>query len=193
MFTGRKVILEKPQIKDADVLQSWYLNKDFRLLYDGYRGNSLDMVMAEIKAARDITDPHATQVNFIVRAKHNHEPIGVAAIMDIDRQNGHAAVAPGIALESRRLLGYGFDLMVVLCDIVFYEFGFKRCYMRVNDTNQLGLRSALSFGFQVEGQLRDHVFTGAQYVDQFMVGLLKEEYEKLSVVKRWKARGWHLQ
>ncbi len=189
MFSGRKVLLEKPQIKDADVLQSWYLDKEFRQLYDGYRGNSLDMVMAEIKAGRDITDPQATRVNFIVRAKHNGDPIGVAAIMDIDRQNGHAAVAPGIAVESRRLLGYGFDLMVVLCDIVFYEFGFKRCYMRVNDNNQLGLRSALSFGFKAEGQLRDHIFTGGHYVDQWIVGLLKEEYEKLSVVKRWKARG----
>ena len=60
--------------------------------------------------------------------------------------------------------------------------------MRVNDNNQLGLRSALSFGFQAEGQLRDHIFTGARYVDQWIVGLLKDEYEQLSVVKRWKAR-----
>ncbi|MBS5916354.1 MAG: GNAT family protein [Clostridiales bacterium] len=188
MLSGRKVLLEKPQIQDADVLQKWYLDKEFRLLYDGYRGNSLDMVMAEIKAGRDITDPHAERLNFLVRAKYNQEPIGVAAIMDIDRQNGHAAIAPGIADESKRLLGYGFDLMVVLCDTVFYDFGFRRVYMRVNDNNQLGLRSALSFGFQAEGQLRDHIFTGARYVDQWVLGLLKDEYEQLSVVKRWKAR-----
>lgn len=64
MLSGRKVLLEKPQIQDADVLQKWYLDKEFRLLYDGYRGNSLDMVMAEIKARRDITDPHAERLNF---------------------------------------------------------------------------------------------------------------------------------
>lgn len=188
MFSGRKVILEKPQIKDADVLQRWYLDKEFRLLYDGYRGNSLDMIMAEIKDGQDILDPQATRLNFIVRAKHTGNPLGVAAIMDIDRQNGHVSVAPGIADESRRLMGFGFDLMVVLCDIVFHEFDFHRCYMRINDHNQLGLRSALSFGFKAEGQLRDHIFSGGRYYDQWIMGLLKEEYEKNSVVSRWKAR-----
>lgn len=189
MFTGNQVILEKPQIKDADVLQKWYLDKDFRQLYDGYRGNSLDMVMAEIKEGKVFGDPQATRFNFLVRTKQSHQPIGVAAILDIDRQNGHACIAPGIADQSKRLLGYGIDLLILLCDIVFYEFGFNRCYMRISDQNQLGLRSATSFGFQAEGQLRQHIFTGGQYVDQWIVGLLKSEYEKLSVVSRWKARG----
>ena len=45
MFSGKKVVLTKPQIQDADVLQSWYLNKEFRQLYDGYTGNSLEMTL----------------------------------------------------------------------------------------------------------------------------------------------------
>lgn len=188
MFSGKKVILEKPQIKDADIMQKWYLDKDFRQLYDGYRGNTLDMITSEIKSGRDITDPQASRINFIVRSKRTGQPIGVAAIMDIDRQNGHAALALGIADSENRLVGFGVDLLIVLCDIVFYEFGFTRCYMRVNDNNPLGLRSALSFGFQQEGRLRRHIFIGGQYIDQWIVGLLKEEYESLSIVERWKAR-----
>ena len=67
MFSGKKVVLTKPQIQDADVLQSWYLNKEFRQLYDGYTGNSLEMIMEEIRNGSDISDPHATRVNFIGR------------------------------------------------------------------------------------------------------------------------------
>lgn len=188
MFSGKKVVLTKPQIKDADVLQSWYLDKEFRQLYDGYTGNSLEMIMEEIRNGADIADPHATRVNFLVSTKHKGIPIGVASISDIDRQNGHARISLGIADTSSRLGWYGIDLMIVLCDIVFYQFGFKRCYMCINDNNQLALRTANNFGFRIEGQLRSHIFTGGEYVDQWVLGLLKDEYEKISIVSRWKAR-----
>ena len=188
MFSGKKVVLTKPQIQDADVLQKWYLNKEFRQLYDGYTGNSLEMIMEEIRNGSDIADPYAERVNFLVSTKHQNIPIGVASLSDIDRQNGHARISLGIADTSRRLGWYGIDLMIVLCDIVFYQFGFYRCYMRINDNNQLAMRTAANFGFQVEGQLRSHIFTGGEYVDQGVLGLLKTEYDRISIVSRWKAR-----
>lgn len=189
MFSGNQVRLDKPQISDADIMQKWYLDREFRRLYNGYRGNAIDMIMSEIKEGREITDPQAKQVNFIVKSKYTNEPIGMAAIMDIDRQNGHAAIALGIADAQKRLSGYGIDLMIVLCDIVFYQFGFNRCYMSVSHDNHLGLRSATSFGFQVEGKLREHEFVGGQYVDVWQLGLLKREYENIAIVDKWKKRG----
>ena len=105
MFSGKKVVLTKPQIQDADVLQKWYLNKEFRQLYDGYTGNSLEMIMEEIRNGSDIADPYAERVNFLVSTKHQNIPIGVASLSDIDRQNGHARISLGIADTSRRLGG----------------------------------------------------------------------------------------
>ena len=70
MFSGKKVVLTKPQIQDADVLQKWYLNKEFRQLYDGYTGNSLEMVMEEIRNGADIDDPLATRLNFVVDQRY---------------------------------------------------------------------------------------------------------------------------
>ena len=189
MLSGKKVVLNKPQMKDADVLQKWYLDKDFRREYDGYSGNSLEMIARDIRDGADMSDPHATRLDFIVSTKRQKTPIGVASIMDIDRQNGHARISLGIADSSKRLNWYGIDLMILLCDIVFYQFGFKRVYMNVNDNNQLGLRTALNFGFKPEGQLRKHLFIGGEYVDQWVVGLLRDEYEKIAIVPRWKARG----
>lgn len=187
MFSGNKIVLRRPQIKDADIMQTWYLDKSFRKLYNGYRGNALDMIMEEIKTSSDLTDPKAKDVTFIVESLAG-EPIGMAALMDIDRQNGHAKIALGIYEEGKRLAGYGLDLLIVLCDIVFYQFGFNRIYMEVSHNNHLGLSSATSFGFQVEGKRREHLFVGGEYVDQWQLGLLKREYEALDIVSRWKAR-----
>lgn len=188
MYTGRKVVLEQPAEKDAAILQKWYLNKEFRHWYDSYVSVSLDVIEEEIRLGKSITDPNATRVDFIVRSKRTNEPIGVASIKDIDRQNGRAEIALGIADEDKRLAGFGLDLMIVLCDIVFYEFGFEKCYTKVSDDNDLGLRSALSFGFIGEGKLRKHIFMDGKYVDQWILGMLKEEYEALDIVPRWKSR-----
>ncbi len=188
MYTGRKVKLTRPTEQDAKTLQKWYLDKNFRYWYDSYVSNSLDMIIDDIRNSRELTDPGAKKVDFIVRNKRDDEAIGVASIKDIDRQNGHAEIALGIADSDKRLAGFGVDLMIVLLDIVFYEFGFEKCYTKVNDNNKLGLKSALSFGFIGEGKLRNHIFMEGEYIDQWILGITRQEYEQLAFVPKWKAR-----
>ena len=161
MFSGKKVVLTKPQIQDADVLQSWYLNKEFRQLYDGYTGNSLEMIMEEIRNGSDISDPHATRVNFIVSTQAKRHPDRRRFHLGHRPAECHARISLGIADTSRRLGWYGIDLMIVLCDIVFLSVGFNRCYMCINDNNQLAMRTANNFGFRMEGQLRSHISPAA--------------------------------
>jgi len=150
---------------------------------------SLDMIEEDIAKMKDATDPAADRIDFAVKNKRNGETIGIASIKDIDRQNGHAEIVLGIGDEENRLAGFGVDLMIVLADVLFHHFGFEKCYCKINDNNRLGLKSALSFGFTAEGKLRKHTFIDGQYVDQWILGITREEYENLSIVPRWKARG----
>lgn len=189
MFTGRKIVLQKPTREDAPYFQKWFMNKEFRHWYDSYMNVSLDMIEEEIEKMKDATDPGAERIDFAVKNKRTGETIGIASIKDIDRQNGHAEIVLGIGEEENRLAGFGVDLMIVLADVVFHHFGFEKCYSKINDNNRLGLKSALSFGFNAEGKLRKHTFIDGQYVDQWILGITREEYENLSIVPRWKARG----
>ena len=143
----------------------------------------------EIDKMKDATDPGADRIDFAVKNKRTGETIGIASIKDIDRQNGHAEIVLGIGDEENRLAGFGVDLMIVLADVVFHHFGFEKCYSKINDDNRLGLKSALSFGFTAEGKLRKHTFIDGKYVDQWILGMTREEYENLSIVPRWKSRG----
>ncbi|MBO4948553.1 MAG: GNAT family N-acetyltransferase [Peptococcaceae bacterium] len=188
MFTGRKIVLQKPTKEDAPYFQKWFMNKEFRHWYDSYMNVSLDMIEEDIAKMKDATDPAADRIDFAVKNKRNGETIGIASIKDIDRQNGHAEIVLGIGDEENRLAGFGVDLMIVLADVLFHHFGFEKCYCKINDNNRLGLKSALSFGFTAEGKLRKHTFIDGQYVDQWILGITREEYENLSIVPRWKAR-----
>jgi RimJ/RimL family protein N-acetyltransferase len=180
--------MRQPQEKDAPILQKWYMDKEFRQLYDAYSSISLDSILQEIREESTLDDPKATKVNFIVLRKQDELPIGVASIRNINRQNGNAEIVLGIGEKDRRLAGYGIDMMIVLLDIVFYQLGFEKCYLKVHDNNELGLNSALNFGFKAEGRLRKHSFIEGKYIDLWILAILKEEYEDLPIVPKWKAR-----
>ena len=180
--------MRQPEEGDAGVLQKWYLDKEFRQLYDAYSSVSLESILEEIRATGLIDDPKATSIDFIVLSKTDSAPIGVACIRNINRQNGNAEMVLGIGEKDKRLSGYGIDMMIVLLDIVFYQLGFVKCYLHVHDNNELGLKSALNFGFKAEGRLRKHTFLEGKYIDLWLLGMMKEEYEELSIVPKWKAR-----
>jgi RimJ/RimL family protein N-acetyltransferase len=87
-----------------------------------------------------------------------------------------------------RLAGYGVDILIVLLDILYYELGLEKAYLRIYGDHELGLNSAISFGFITEGKMRKQVFLEGRYVDIWILGLLKEEYEALPIVPKWKRK-----
>ncbi len=188
MWKGRKIIMRPPEEKDASILQKWFLDKEFRQHYDAYSSVSLEVIIDNIRSKGTLDNPKAESIDFIVLRKADSEPIGVACIRNIDRQNGNAEIVLGIGEKDKRLAGYGIDMMIVLLDLVFYKLGFEKCYLHVHDNNKLGLKSALNFGFKGEGRLRNHSFMEGKYVDLWILGLLKNEYEELPIVPKWKAR-----
>lgn len=188
MFRGRYVILKEMEEKYAEVLQRWYLDKEFRRSYDAYSSVSMNDILEDIRESGNLEDPSTDKVYYLVASKKEELPIGVGCIRNIDRQNGNAELVLGIGEKEKRLAGYGVDLMIALLDIVFYQLNFEKAYLKISEKNDLGLKSAISFGFVQEGVLRKHRFASGQYEDLHILGLIKEEYENLPLIPRWKGR-----
>lgn len=188
MIKGKYAVLQEMQEQDAGILQKWYSDRDFRRSYDAYTSVSIDHILEDIRESGSLENPLTDKVYFLVRTKKDNIPIGVGCIRYIDRQNGNAEIVLGIGEKEKRLAGYGVDLMIALLDIVFYKLNFEKAYLKILDNNKLGLKSALSFGFIPEGKLRHHRFVEGKYEDLHILGLLKEEYEKMPLIPRWKER-----
>ncbi len=189
MWKGRKIIFRPLEFRDAAILQKWYVDKDFRLGYNEYASVDLETIQQEIATlGGNVQDPRVEKVVYMVQRKNDRRPIGLAGLRNIDRRNGNAEIILGIGEKDMRLAGYGVDILILLLDIVFYQLGLEKAYYSVNDNNGLGLRSALSFGFISEGKMRKQVFVEGNYVDLWILGLLKEEYEALPIVPKWKKR-----
>ena len=185
---GKLINLRTMQEDDAEILQKWYMDKDFRRSYDAYTSVSLESIAKDIQESSSIDSPTADKVYFMVTSKKDDKPIGVGCIRSINRQNGNAEIVLGIGEKKNRLAGYGIDLMISLLDIIFYNLNFEKAYLKVLNNNALGLKSALSFGFKEEGALRKDKFINGEYEDLIILGILKDEYEKLKFLPRWKAR-----
>ncbi len=188
MIRGKYVVLKEMEEKYAEILQKWYLDRDFRRSYDAYSSVSMENILKDIRESGNLEDPATDKVYYLVASKKEENPIGVGCIRNIDRQNGNAELVLGIGEKDKRLAGYGVDLMIALLDIVFYQLNFEKAYLRISDNNKLGLKSALSFGFKSEGTLRKHRFVDGQYEDLHILGMIKSEYEELPLIPRWKER-----
>lgn len=189
MWKGRKIVLRPLEQQDAEILQKWYVDKDFRLAYNEYASVDIQSIKKEIDfLGGSIKDPRVEKVIYLVQRKSDLRPIGLAGLRHIDRRNGNAELVLGIGEKDMRLAGYGVDILIVLLDVVFYQLGMEKAYLNVYDNHDLGLRSAISFGFISEGKMRKQVFVEGKYIDLWTLGLLKEEYEALPIVPKWKRK-----
>lgn len=188
MNRGKYVVLQAMEERHAPILQKWYLDRDFRRSYDAYSSVTLDDIMKDIRESGSLEDPATEKVYYLAVSKKEETPIGVACLRNIDRQHGNAELVLGIGEKEKRLAGYGVDLMICLLDIVFYQLHFEKAYLNILDNNRLGLKSALSFGFIPEGKLRRHRFVDGKYEDLHILGMVREEYENLPLIPRWKER-----
>ena len=189
MLNGRKVILRTLEAGDAGILQKWYMDKDFRQAYDAYDSIALDSILDEIAQSKGgIYDPLLTKMTFLVLRERDQKPIGVCCLRNIDRLNGNAELLLGIGEKDMRLAGFGLDLLIVLLDLAYYGLGLQKTYMRILESQPYGLKNALKFGYKPEGHLRNQAFIDGKYVNIFFLGMLVSDYEKLSIVPKWKKR-----
>jgi len=187
LLKGRKVILRPLQEEDAPILQKWYMDKEFRMAYDAYESVELEAIKADIRQGQGgIYDPRLDKLAFLVLRLRDEKPIGICCLRNIDRLNRNAEVLLGIGEPDMRLAGYGLDLLIVLLDLAYYELGLEKTYMKILENQPYGLQNALKFGYKAEGHLRRHAFVDGQFVNMFILGMLKSDYEKIKIVAKWK-------
>jgi RimJ/RimL family protein N-acetyltransferase len=75
--------------------------------------------------------------------------------------------------------GYGTDAMMTLLDFAFHQMNLHRVYLRVYDFNLRGIKSYEKCGFKKEGVLRHDRYVKGEYHDSIIMGILKEEFEKV--------------
>ena len=106
-------------------------------------------------------------------------PVGVINLINIDYENKSTDWGFYIGETVYRGLGIGSISLYRLMEYVFDKMDFHKMYTSVLENNPDALNLYKKFGFKEEGRLRKHILKDEKYIDVFLIGILKEEWEDI--------------
>jgi len=162
--------LRRAEPRDSDRLFTWR-NLPHVAVHQ-YTDHQITRPEHDAWFARAIADQR--RVYWIIQ--HGGEPIGLANLVDIDRQNSKCAWAFYLGAGDLRGKGIGSWVELKVLDCVFLELKLNKLCCEVLTSNPGVVRMHKRFGFQEEGLLRQHVRKGGQFLDAHLLGLLRDDY-----------------
>ncbi|HET6456282.1 MAG TPA: GNAT family protein [Armatimonadota bacterium] len=181
MITGEKVILRAIEL--SDVKQLWEWTQDAEVMrYRDYPYPPQPLAEAEREyqdsLCRDTRDLHLAITTL------DGELIGETSLRYVDHRGGNADFTIAIGNKAYWSHGYGSDATKALMKFAFEQYNLHRITLYVHAFNERAIRAYERCGFRHEGRLRESHYLDGEYKDVLVMGLLKEEFERLE----WEVR-----
>jgi hypothetical protein len=176
MIKGNLVYLVKPQREDMPKLLEWRNDPNNRKYYREYKESNLE---DQIKWYENTMMVDPTWHHFVVKPINDpNKIIGVTFLNHIHPiyRTGEFGITLGD--PEYRGKGYGKDMLLTLIKYGFEQLNLNRIWCEVYSNND-SVHVYRNIGFKDEGVLRQHVFKDNKYLDSYMLGMLKSEYEQL--------------
>lgn len=123
---------------------------------------------------REVSEPPRDRTNFAIEA--DGKCIGTCGLFNVDASARHAELGIGIGDRDYWGRGYGREAVGLLLDYAFRLRNLRRVWLEVHSANERAIRSYRACGFVEEGRMREHVWLGGRYVDNVVMGVLREEW-----------------
>ena len=175
MIEGTLVRLRAIDMEDVDRYTEWFndpeVTRHLSMRYQFARE-------AEEVWVRGQTSSMVTYgpLHFAVESKEDGVQIGNVGFGQVLAENRKARL--GITIGDKRYWsrGYGTDTMITMCRFGFDEMNLHRIDLTVNVENERAVRCYEKAGFTNEGRLRQAIFARGSYHDQFIMGVLRDEF-----------------
>jgi len=109
----------------------------------------------------------------VVRARDTGEALGVTGYIHRDTDCAEVGFLFAPAAQGR---GYGYESLRALCDYAFSTGGIRRLTATVTAGNIASKRLLEKTGFIQEGELRQSYYLAGKWHNDWLFGLLKDEY-----------------
>lgn len=176
MYYGKKVKLRAYKKEDT-VLAYEYMNDNElkRLLVNKI---PYPMILEQeenwFKSLIDSKDSYSFAIEDLETGKY----IGGCGINQINWLNRIATVGIFIGNKNYWGKGYGTDAMNTLVKFIFEQMNINKVKLNVFDFNKRAKKCYEKCGFKVEGVLRQELFRDGKYCDEYVMGMLFEEWKE---------------
>ncbi|MEM2049565.1 MAG: GNAT family protein [Thermoproteota archaeon] len=105
------------------------------------------------------------------------EPIGFLYTYDTDLYNRRTFWTTYLKPKYRKGV-YAIDAVVSFLSLLFFVNNFHKVLAHILSFNPLSLNTLLKAGFKQEGVLREHIWWNGQAYDEYVVSMLRHEYQQ---------------
>lgn len=175
MIKGKKLILRKITRDDLPRYVTWLNDIEVSKHISLYGFLNLD----------DETDWYEQQrkqsnlSNFAIDTIEGQH-IGSISLMNIDHRVRLAELGIVIGDKNYWSKGYGHEAIELLLAYGFNTLNLNRIFLRVDTDHPSGIKCYQRCGFTIEGEVRHVEFREGNYINQYLMSILREEYVKVA-------------
>lgn len=119
----------------------------------------------------------ATDVALVFGIKDEEQALGASGLHRINWLHRNAEWGIVIGRPDEWGKGYGREVARTMLNYAFNSLNLHRVYLRVDASNEKGVKAYEAAGFKHEGVAREAVFVDGAYVDQIVMAVLRHEWE----------------
>lgn len=174
LLCGEFVNLRPLKPDDAEITLRW--RRSERALNLNQGAGTLESQRAWIASRPN------SEYNFIIELR-NGRAVGMLSLVAVDLSNRRAE--PGRFLigeeEATRGVPVAVESMKLLYEFAFDHLGLARVYGTIASDNKAIYKWQRYLGMKEEGRLRDHYFINNHFQDAICLGLLEDEYRRITL------------
>lgn len=177
ILKGEKVILKSIKVSEAENFLRWFKDSEVTRFLKK-EGTDLNL-RKEIKAIKN-TRKDKNKIVWSIYTKEGVH-IGSTGLHHIDlKRNKKADWGIIIGDKSYWGQGYGTDVLRTILKFCFNKLKLNRVELSVYPKNIAGFKCYTKCGFKEEGIKRKSIMKRGKYLDEIIMGILKEDYKKLN-------------
>lgn len=160
--------------KDKELTLRWNNQDDIKLLYSGHPFPvNIEM---ESEWIEKITKSNFPTTVFGIELIQEEKLIGISILKNINLIHRKAEFAIFIGDKTERGKGYSKEATFKTLDFGFNQLGLNRIYLFVQSNNKAAINLYQKTGFQIEGETRNSIFKNGKFMDEIVMGILKEDF-----------------
>ncbi|MGN0741340.1 MAG: GNAT family N-acetyltransferase [Candidatus Fimadaptatus sp.] len=171
---GERIMLREFEQNDLSEMRKWITDPDStRYLSDTFvvpqtweqTAGFLDALLAGSKPG----------VHLVIADIMTGDYLGQCDLMNVTDYSRKAELAIVLGPEHQGK-GYGGEAIALLLELAFCHLNLNRVHLRVSSQNARALACYERAGFAIEGVLRQDSFSGGEYRDTVIMGILRDEW-----------------
>ncbi len=169
---GEKIYLRPLEREDAALAASYVNDPEVRRTL--HRQDPKNLIAEEEFIAKTSSMPDGLVLG--IAKKDGDLLVGLTGLHDIQRNARHAVFGIAIGAKDDWGKGFGTEATALMVRHAFETLNLNRVWLLVHEDNARGIRAYEKAGFRREGLLRQHGFREGRYVNEVLMGVLREEW-----------------